>query len=139
MKRSRTLSLPPWEPERAGGEKSEEIVGRLQSELASEGSSVLGEASGAEEVALEKIPSACKVALSCKLVAVAWKRSSAESRCCRLAPEVSSRADSRWEAVTVGGGAGLLEREEFSVGREDCLPRNLLLSRTSQSFRLVRS
>ena len=98
-------------------------MGRLQSELASEGSSVLGEASAAaaEEVALEKIPSACKVALSCKLVAVAWKRSWAESRCCRLAPEVLSLADSRWEASQadsmweggiVGGGAGLLGKEE---------------------------
>ena len=138
MKRSQTLSLPPWELGRVGGEKSEENVGRLQSELASEGSSVLGVASVAAEAALEKIPSACKVALSCKLVAVAWKRSLAESRCCRLVLEVLSRADSRWEAATVGGDDGLLGKEEYAVGREDCLHRNLLC-RTSQSFRLVRS
>ena len=127
MKRNRTLSLPPGEPGRtlgrAGGEKSGENVGRLQSELASEGSSVLGEASAAaaEKVALEKIPSACKVALSCKLVAEAWKCSWAESRCCRLALEVLSQADSRWEAYRddsrweggiVGEGAELLGREE---------------------------
>ena len=115
-----------------------ENMERLQSELASEGSSVLGVASGAEEVALEKIPSACKVALSCKLVAVAWKRSLAESRCCRLVLEVLSRADSRWEAEAVGGDDGLLGKEECAVGQEDCLHRNLLC-RTSQSFRLVQS
>ena len=137
MKRSRTLSLPPWEPERAGGEKSEENVGRLQSELAS-GESSVWEVASVDEVGLVPILSACKVALSCKLVAVAWKRSLAESRCCRLALEVLSRADSRWEAGTVGGDDGLLGKEEYAVGREDCLHRNLLC-RTSQSFRLVRS
>ena len=121
-----------------GGERSGENVGRLQSELAS-GESLVWEVALVAEVGLVPNLSACKVALNCKLVAEAWKRSSAESRCCRLAAEASSRADSRWEAVTVGGDDGLLEREEFSVGREDCLPRNLLLSRTSQSFRLVRS
>ena len=137
VKRSRTPSLPPWEPGKAGGEKNGENVGRLQSELASGGSSAWGAALVAE-VVLVPIPSACKVALNCKLVAAAWKRSLAESRCCRLTPEVLSRADSRSEAVTVGVDDGLPGREEYAVGRGDCLLRNLLC-RTSQSFRWVRS
>ena len=70
MKKSQTLSLPPWEPGRAGGGRIGENVGRLQSELASMGSSVW-EVALVAEVGLVPIPSACKVVLSCKLVAVA--------------------------------------------------------------------
>ena len=71
MRKIRTRNLPPWEPGRVGGGKIEENVGRRQSELASVGSLVWGVALVAE-VGLVQIPSACKVALSCKLVAVAW-------------------------------------------------------------------